>query len=587
MGPHHPSAVGDRRRQIALWTMAATLAILPELGCQRSSPPNPPDSERNTATSAASGETPAKGPDSASQSPGVPGDDLGKQLFARHCAACHGDRGDGKGIAATFLFPKPRDIRAGRFRLVSTTNGVPTRDDLQAVLLRGMPGSAMPPWRHLSQQERDALVDEVMRIRHDGARENYIKSLKDDEGLSDEEIAADTVQKDIQDYVDRFTTPGESTIVPEIPPATAETIDGGKTTYAKNGCIQCHGADGRGDVAPEMKDQEGMPTRPRDFTLGIFKGNPDPASLYRRIAYGMPGTPMPASTSMTPDQMVGLVHYLRSMSSEAVRQAAVLNRERIVAKTVGKAPESETDDVWSGVAPVQLHLAPLWWRRDASHELAVQAIHDKDTIAVRMTWQDETNDRNSAGTGSFKDAVAMELFRGPAEPFLGMGDPKSPVDVWFWDADRQDTPATVEDVHPNMVVDQYPLSEKVVDSAELNRAGARTADQPDISLPARASGNLIVPANGESGGTSLHAGGPGSLTFRMPQNQSVWAHGTWSNGRWTVVMKRPLAVPSASDGIALDPGGQASIAFAVWDGSHRDRNGQKSITIWQDFELEK
>ena len=45
--------------------------------------------------------------------------------------------GDGKGLAAAYVFPKPRDFQAGRFRLVSTSNTVPSRDDLHAVLLRG------------------------------------------------------------------------------------------------------------------------------------------------------------------------------------------------------------------------------------------------------------------------------------------------------------------------------------------------------------------------------------------------------------------------------------------------------------------
>jgi DMSO reductase family type II enzyme heme b subunit len=54
-----------------------------------------------------------------------------------------------------------------------------------------------------------------------------------------------------------------------------------------------------------------------------------------------------------------------------------------------------------------------------------------------------------------------------------------------------------------------------------------------------------------------------------------------------VVMTRPLAVASAEDGISLEPGGRASVAFALWDGGQRDRDGQKSITIWQDFELER
>ena len=36
-----------------------------------------------------------------------------------------------------------------------------------------------------------------------------------------------------------------------------------------------------------------------------------------------------------------------------------------------------------------------------------------------------------------------------------------------------------------------------------------------------------------------------------------------------------------------DAVGHASVAFAVWDGMHKDRGGQKSITIWQDLEIEK
>ena len=54
-----------------------------------------------------------------------------------------------------------------------------------------------------------------------------------------------------------------------------------------------------------------------------------------------------------------------------------------------------------------------------------------------------------------------------------------------------------------------------------------------------------------------------------------------------VVMTRQLALPdSAGGGITLEPGGTASIAFALWDGSHSDRDGQKLITMWQDLSLE-
>jgi mono/diheme cytochrome c family protein len=557
------------------------VAILLQVGCTPyASPDKPAVAQRDTPLSAPSGT------EAATPAALIDPIELGIQLFARHCAACHGENGSGKGVAAGFLFPKPRDIRAGRFRLVSTNNGVPTRDDLMAVLVRGMPGSAMPSWAHLTRVERDALVDEVLRLRQEGARDDYIRELTEIEGLTDKEIAANDVQQEINDYADEATTPGESTDVPAIGPPAPEAIARGRDVYAKFVCISCHGETGRGDGVQEMWDDEKMPTRPRDFTIGIFKGNHDPASLYRRIAYGMPGTPMPGSSSMTSEQMVDLVHYIRSLSTEAQREAAILSRKSITVRQVDAIPNSEDDEAWSQVEPVHLQLTPLWWRTDTNPDLAVQAVHNGETIAVRLSWNDGTADVHADRSEAFEDAVALEIYRGESEPFLGMGGADSPVDVWFWDADRQSGYSAPENSHPNAVVDVYPFSETAVASAELDRPGASLVDQPDVSLPARASGNLIVPTNDESGGSSLHVGGPGSVTFRVPQSQLVRARGTWDRGRWTVVMTRPLSVLSTDDGISLEPGGRASVAFAVWDGAHHDRDGQKLITVWQDLQIE-
>jgi DMSO reductase family type II enzyme heme b subunit len=444
----------------------------------------------------------------------------------------------------------------------------------------------MPPWAHLPQADRDALVDEIVRIRREGVRELYIQQLKDEEGLTDEEIAAPDVQQEIQDYVDELTAPGQGTQVPEIQSPTPEAISRGKEIYAKFACVSCHGETGRGDGVQEMFDDEKMPTRPRDFTLGIFKGDHDPASLYRRIAYGMPGSPMPGSSAMSSEQMVDLVHYIRSLSTEEQRQAAIPKREKIVAQRVDAVPQLAQDEAWDNIKPVNLRMTPLWWRNDADPRLTVQAAHDGQTIALRMTWNDASRDVHAVRSESFEDAVALELYQGPAEPFLGMGDKATPVDVWFWDADRQSGPAAAEVAYPNAVIDVLPFSEAAVASAELNRPGAHAADQPDVSLPARAVGNPIVPTNDESGGSSLHAGGPRTVTFRVTQSQLVEARGAWSDGRWTVVMTRALSLPSQDDGVSLELGGRASVAFAVWDGMNNDRDGQKSITVWQDLEIE-
>jgi len=244
---------------IVIAALAAAIAFVPGCGTSRSrsshakrertEPASPPKQSPQHGQSKAEGSAPqpqavanSKNSDSAAATKTAHGDTpialSGKQLFAEHCAACHGDNGNGNGMAARFLFPKPRDFRLGRFRLVSTGNHVPSREDLDAVLRRGMPGSAMPPWSHLAKAQRELLIDEIMRLRTDGARELYVRTLKEQEELTDDEIAADDVQAEIQDYVKRFTTPGPTTDVPEIGQPTDDAMARGKDAYTKNGCVQ-------------------------------------------------------------------------------------------------------------------------------------------------------------------------------------------------------------------------------------------------------------------------------------------------------------------------------------------------------------
>ncbi len=235
-------------------------------------------------------------------------------------------------------------------------------------------------------------------------------------------------------------------------------------------------------------------------------------------------------------------------------------------------------------------MVPLWWRNETQPDVDVKAVHDGQTIALLVSWPDETPNWHAVTSGKFEDAVAMELYGGEKanEPFLGMGSMNSPVDIWFWDADRQ-TAWTIDQEYPNIVVDIYPFDEKDVDTAEGNRPGASTAAQPPISLPAVASGNPIVPIGNDSGsgGSDLTAGGPQTATFRMPKNEAVDARGKWADGYWTVEMKRPLEASAASGGVALSPGQRASIGFAVWNGAKKDRDGQKLVTIWNDLILDK
>ncbi|MCC7337808.1 MAG: c-type cytochrome [Pirellulaceae bacterium] len=539
---------------------------------------------------------PALADDPAAQAaPGeVPGqptqEDLqhARQLYLDHCAGCHGENGGGLSVASQYLFPRPRDLRAGKFRLVSTQNNVPSRQDLHSILLRGMPGSSMPPWGHLSLADREALVDEVYRLRAEGARDEYVKMLREIEGIEDDELEDEDVQQEIADFVKRSIVAGASSEVPKLADTDPASIARGHEQYLAQGCAQCHGNDGKGESKIAMFDAENMPSTARDFTLGIFKGGDDPSSLYRRIVYGMPGSPMPSSNQLTPAQVNDLVNFIRSLSTEEQRKAAVLNRETILAKRIrAKVPVLPDSNLWTASAPVRPRVVPLWWRNGVNPELSIQALHDGTTLAVRLTWRDNSENQQALRTSDFEDAIAMQLFDGENEPFLGMGNHQSPVDIWYWDANRQTLGKGYQEPYPNEVVDRYPLTEGPVVSLDIDRPGARLANQSEVSLPALASGNPIETQVGDSGASSLAAAGPGSATFRFPQSRLVVAQGVWRKGEWSVVMTRPLLTKSDDDGVSLKPGARVSAAFALWDGAHQDRASKKSITIWQDLKLEQ
>ncbi|MCE9546234.1 MAG: c-type cytochrome [Planctomycetia bacterium] len=83
-------------------------------------------------------------------------------LYRLHCAHCHGISGDGAGPTAAFLNPYPRDYRQGKFKFKSTLGAEkPTHADLMRILTDGVPGTAMPSFRILPENEREALVEYV------------------------------------------------------------------------------------------------------------------------------------------------------------------------------------------------------------------------------------------------------------------------------------------------------------------------------------------------------------------------------------------------------------------------------------------
>ncbi|MBK1705001.1 respiratory nitrate reductase subunit gamma [Halochromatium glycolicum] len=207
----------------------------------------------------------------------------GYPLYVSQCARCHGleGQGDGPGARSPTFTALPRDLTTGHFRYISTTNGVASDDDLRRVIVHGLPGTGMPGFGVLSDQQLSSLVATVNRLWE--ARPE----------------------------------PGEKVVVPPRPKPTGEMVAEGETLYA-NLCVVCHGERGAGDgVLTSLRtDAAGRVVKPHDLTRDPLKGGATERQLYYRIAAGIPRADgewlMPSYGNLKPEKIWALISYLEA-----------------------------------------------------------------------------------------------------------------------------------------------------------------------------------------------------------------------------------------------------------------------------------
>lgn len=97
---------------------------------------------------------------------------------------------------------------------------------------------------------------------------------------------------------------------------------------------------------------------------------------------------------------------------------------------------------WKGVPATTLPLHPQSaitpGLAEASPTTArLQARSNGERLLLRISWTDESEDRYStAHTDRFADALAVQFVTDEEGtlPYIGMGEPKRPVQLWFWRA---------------------------------------------------------------------------------------------------------------------------------------------------------
>lgn len=305
----------------------------------------------------------AAGPAPESTQPGERG------LYQQLCASCHGVTGQGRGPVAASQNPYPREFRLGLFKFKSThRNSKPVKSDIALTLRRGLTGSQMPLFDKLSEKQINALVDYVVYLSVRGEFERKLlanaameldlptdrvynvalKASGDDPKLKEQlENAKDLLSAVADTWVEAEDNVQEFDL-PDFPiygqpgsensPELAASIAKGKALFENqvSACSKCHGiaANGEGTQQPDYDDwtkdwtakigiaptstDELMPLmarggmkpqalKPRNIVEGKLRGGREPLDIYRKIRFGITGTPMPAAAIVSSKDEPGLM----------------------------------------------------------------------------------------------------------------------------------------------------------------------------------------------------------------------------------------------------------------------------------------
>ncbi|MFQ5883420.1 MAG: c-type cytochrome [Candidatus Methylomirabilales bacterium] len=447
----------------------------------------------------------------------------GKGIYMQRCWFCHGREGDGNGPVADYLNPRPRDFTIGAYKLRTTQSGeVPLDEDLFRTLSEGIPGTAMQGFEGILTEEE---------------RRQVIAFIKTFAG-------------------DLFEEPPERA---EIGSAKSSSVDKGKEVYQRAKCWECHGQEGRGDgpSAAQLTDDWDLPILPADLTKGWrFKGGNTATDIFTRFTTGMDGTPMPSFADvLSEEDRWNLATYVRSLIREPQAGGEPVVKSRRVNRDLPLDPdhplwqEAETLNVpLSG----QVIAAPRWQNHSVDL-ITVRSLYNDEAIAFLLEWDDRFKDTvhteeplpakdtyvkfNPQKKWSLRDAVEiqfpMRIPPGIERPYFLLGEPRKPVVLWRWNADWND------DAHRKTAVE------------ELNATGPR---KPVVPQPA--------------------------------EGQEVMGKGVWQDGRWRVVITRPLKPKNPDKDIGFEAGKMIPIAFHVWDGSNGERGLLSAISSWQFLVLE-
>lgn len=260
----------------------------------------------------------------------------------------------------------------------------------------------------------------------------------------------------------------------------------------------------------------------------------------------------------------------------------------LLARPVAQVPTDPTDALWGRARATRVPMNPqnLVLPRVAeagANEIVVRALYDSDRLGVLVEWRDAHKDTDLGTVLQYRDAVAVQLPEDPSQsvPAFTMGQEGNAVLIYHWKSDWQFSPQyDVDEAYPNMHAAWYQYSG--VAAGEMPEAEDYLSRGRKEFLTAAAVGNVLAdPRAQERIGPVQKMRAEGFGRLEPHPDQDAAGSGVWADGVWRIA----ISLPRKQEKFRLADGDSLPLAFAVWDGSRDERNGQKAYSAWNTLRL--
>ena len=493
--------------------------------------------------------------------------EAGKRVYFTKCVWCHGVDGAGDGPGADRLWPRPRNFNQGTFKIRHTASGelplfdakkpIPGQNDLFETVTHGLPGSAMPPWEGILTDEQRLQVLSFVTTQ-----------LVKDRKFTDKQSESQTVLQ-----------------LSELKPIaqSEESLKKGAELIVEKKCVECHGMEGRGDGnAFNLKDDWGFSIQPANWhKCWNFRGSrQDPynvTNIFRTFSTGVNGTPMPSfADNTTVEERWHIANFVNSLCEreadgkplqiDPLADKPKINFVLPAGVVEGEIPSDPENELWTKRARRYVAMGGQITHKPRNFvnridDIWVKALYNDQHVIFMFQWDDRT--------------------KSVAEGKLPWAPTSVNVDV------KEQDPKTGEEGSIASHQNNY----TVYNDAIAVQTAVKWKELPSPIKPRYLWGsNEQFPVDilkWEADGSLRAFKGTGwdkDFEERFNYEESIKVlHSEWKNGRWTVMIQRPLGNKTDQDydeDTFFEMGQYIPTVFFAWDGHNGDAGRKMAVSAF-------